>query len=99
MQICLDLLEGEQPFFSYIFAVRFADNPYRAPIVQHSQRNTAIVVYLTLAVSSLRYARFCILVINDITNYMGIACFTVRKKDAEGHWRDTKDVHESVKTA
>jgi len=28
-------------------------------------------------------------VINDITEYLGIACFTVRKKDAEGHWAST----------
>jgi len=64
----------------------------REPIIQYSQKNTAIFVYLTLAVSFFSYARFCTLVINDITNYMGIACFTVRKKDAEGVWRDTKDV-------
>jgi hypothetical protein len=49
-----------------------------------------IFVYLTLGVSIFAYGRFCTLVINDITNYMGIACFTVRKKDAEGVWRDAK---------
>lgn len=98
MPICPDSLEGDL-LFSYIFIVRFADSQYRAPIIQHSQNNTAIFVYLTLAVSFFSYARFCALVINDITNYMGIACFTVRKKDAQGHWRDTKDIHQSVKTA
>jgi len=64
----------------------------RGPLIQYSRKNTAIFVYLTLAVSFLSYARFCTLVINDITNYLGIACFTVRKKDAEGVWRDTKDI-------
>lgn len=63
---------------------------YSEPIIQHSRKNTAIFIYLTLAVSFFSYARFCTLVIKDITNYMGIACFTVRKKDAEGVWRDTK---------
>ena len=48
---------------------------------------TALFVYVTLAVAFLSYARFCYLVINDITNYLGIACFTVRKKDAQGNWK------------
>ncbi|KZT02066.1 Choline/ethanolaminephosphotransferase [Laetiporus sulphureus 93-53] len=58
----------------------------RAPLIQSSPRNTAIFVYITLAVSFLSYARFCTLVIQDITNYLGIACFTVRKKDNAGKW-------------
>ena len=49
--------------------------------------NTTIFVYLTLTISLAVYARFCTLVINDITNYLGIACFTVRKKDEHGVWR------------
>ena len=32
------------------------------------------------------YGRFVTLVINDITDHLGIACFTVRKKDAGGQW-------------
>lgn len=59
----------------------------RAPIIQTSMRNTTIFVYLTLVISLLVYGRFCTLVINDITNYLGIACFTVRKKDDHGVWR------------
>ncbi|KAI0931051.1 hypothetical protein AcW1_001453 [Taiwanofungus camphoratus] len=58
----------------------------RSPLIQSSRRNTAIFVYVTLAVSFLSYARFSTLVINDITNYLGIACFTVRKKDRSGEW-------------
>ncbi|KAG7100139.1 hypothetical protein E1B28_001919 [Marasmius oreades] len=60
----------------------------RGPILQSNDRNMAIFVYLTLVVSLVAYGRFCTLVIRDITNYLGIACFTVRKKDADGQWRD-----------
>lgn len=64
----------------------------RAPIIQHNLHNTSVVVFLTLAISALSYARFCTLVINDITNYLGIACFTVRKKDMDGVWRRAASV-------
>ncbi|KAG5639650.1 hypothetical protein H0H81_008811 [Sphagnurus paluster] len=60
---------------------------HRAPIIQSSMRTTTIFVWITLTISFITYARFCILVINDITNYLGIACFTVRKKDRNGVWR------------
>ncbi|KAK0224724.1 choline ethanolaminephosphotransferase [Armillaria nabsnona] len=60
----------------------------RPPIIQYSHGSTAWFVYGTLAISLFTYGRFCTLVINDITNYMGIACFTVRKRDAAGIWRD-----------
>ncbi|KAJ6606799.1 Choline/ethanolaminephosphotransferase [Mycena sp. CBHHK59/15] len=61
----------------------------RPPIIQTSEANRAVLVYLTLAVSLVAYTRFCTLVINDITNFMGIACFTVRKKDKDGVWQAT----------
>lgn len=54
--------------------------------------NTAVIVILTLGFSLLSYARFCTLVINDITNFLGIACFTVRKKDTTGQWRRAASV-------
>jgi ethanolaminephosphotransferase len=38
------------------------------------------------------YARFCTLVISDITSFLGIACFTVRKKDLSGQWRRAASV-------
>ncbi|KAI6012769.1 hypothetical protein F5J12DRAFT_718080 [Pisolithus orientalis] len=66
----------------------------RFPIIQSTPKRTALFIYLTLAVSFLAYARFCALVIKDITEYLGIACFTVRKKDAEGIWRDTRDIQQ-----
>ncbi|ETW86660.1 phosphatidylinositol synthase 1 (CDP-alcohol phosphatidyltransferase1) [Heterobasidion irregulare TC 32-1] len=59
----------------------------RPPIIQSSPENTEKFVYVTLAIAFLSYSRFVVLVINDITNYLGIACLTVRKKDARGVWR------------
>ena len=49
--------------------------------------HVVVRVHLTLLLSFLTYARFVYLVINDITNYLGIACFTVRKKGKDGVWR------------
>jgi ethanolaminephosphotransferase len=48
---------------------------------------TAVFVYASLILSVIVYARFCTLVINDITEYLGIACFTVRKKNEKGEWQ------------
>lgn len=59
----------------------------RAPFLQTSIRNTTVVVWVTLVVSFLAYARFVTLVIRDITEYLGIACFTVKKRDKMGVWR------------
>ncbi|KAJ3859246.1 Choline/ethanolaminephosphotransferase [Lentinula novae-zelandiae] len=59
-----------------------------SPIIQSTSLLTTLYVYSTFLISFIAYARFCVLVINDITNFMGIACFTVRKKDKEGHWRN-----------
>ncbi|KAF9474979.1 choline ethanolaminephosphotransferase [Pholiota conissans] len=61
-----------------------------SPIIQTCPRNTTIFVWFTLAISFLTYARFVSLVISDITNYLGIACFTVRKKDEKGVWHDAR---------
>ena len=65
----------------------------RPPLIQYSMPRTALFVYLTLAVTFLSYARFCYLVINDITEYLGIACFTVRKKDKSGEWVAASEVN------
>jgi len=64
----------------------------RAPYIQSTPATTGIFVYLVLAVSFVTYAQFCTAVINEITNYLGIACFTVRKKDANGVWRTAQAV-------
>lgn len=74
--------------------IRFDPVASRPPIIQSNPKRTAIFIYLTLVVSFLVYARFCILVIKDITEYLGIACFTVRKKDVEGIWRDSRDIQQ-----
>jgi ethanolaminephosphotransferase len=58
---------------------------FSAPVLH---ANPLAFVLISLAVSFLAYARFCTAVINDITNYLGIACFTVRKKDEHGEWKD-----------
>ncbi len=46
-------------------------------------------MYGVLIVAFVTYARFVVLVISDITNYLGIACLTVCKRDGNGVWRDT----------
>jgi len=58
----------------------------RAPIIQTNTFNTAVLVWVTLLVSLVSYGRFACLVIWDITEFLGIACLTVRKKDDSGHW-------------
>ncbi|KAH9950982.1 Choline/ethanolaminephosphotransferase [Amylocystis lapponica] len=65
----------------------------RPSLIQSSPRNTAIFVYITLTVAFVSYARFCTLVIHDITNYLGIACFTVKKKDKGGEWVEASTVN------
>jgi len=59
-----------------------------SPILQSTAISQAAVVFFSLGISLYSYARFCSLVIQDITNYLGIACFTVRKKNARGEWRN-----------
>ena len=39
-----------------------------------------------LILSFVNYARFCYLVISDITEFLGIACFTVQKRNEAGVW-------------
>jgi ethanolaminephosphotransferase len=59
----------------------------RPPWIQHSPENTKKFVFVVLALAFMTYARFVVLVIFDITNYLGIACLTVQKRDANGVWR------------
>ncbi|EJC98650.1 uncharacterized protein FOMMEDRAFT_113814 [Fomitiporia mediterranea MF3/22] len=61
----------------------------RPPIIQTTYTRTTLLVLTTLLLSFLTYARFVYVVINDITNFLGIACFTVRKKDSSGVWRSS----------
>ncbi|KAG8984872.1 hypothetical protein FRB94_010715 [Tulasnella sp. JGI-2019a] len=59
----------------------------RQPILHQTTTTSGIVVALALLTSFVAYVRFCTLVIQDITEYLGIACFSVRKRDpATGEW-------------
>ncbi|KZO96408.1 Choline/ethanolaminephosphotransferase [Calocera viscosa TUFC12733] len=58
----------------------------RSPLIQSTPLRADLIVLLTLLVSLIYYVRFCTLVIWDITDYLGIACFSVQKKDSEGTW-------------
>ena len=40
-------------------------------------------VWVTLVITLTAYGRFVSLVIWDITNYLGVACFTFKKKEGE----------------
>ncbi|KAH9170529.1 Choline/ethanolaminephosphotransferase [Lactarius sanguifluus] len=72
----------------YIWTIVGAiDCQHADPIWEHNPENTEKFVFVVLAVAFVTYARFVVLVISDITNYLGIACLTVRKKDARGVWR------------
>ncbi|VDB84302.1 unnamed protein product [Peniophora sp. CBMAI 1063] len=59
-----------------------------APLIQTTLRRTEELAFATMIVAGLTYGRFVVTVINEITNYLGIACLTVRKKDANGEWQD-----------
>ena len=45
-----------------------------------------VFIYLSLIISLVSYGRFVYFVIGDITDYLGIACLTVRKRDEHGNW-------------
>nr|GAT52559.1 predicted protein [Mycena chlorophos] len=64
----------------------------RPPVIQSSALGRTVLVYATLALSVVLYGQFCVEVIGDITDYMGIACFTVRKKGKDGEWHGTAPV-------
>ncbi|KAF8586240.1 choline ethanolaminephosphotransferase [Ramaria rubella] len=69
------------------------------PFFQGSFISTRLFVYLTLVITFFFYERFCTLVITEITNHLGIACFTVRKKDNDGVWKDAGEVNKSKKAS
>ena len=55
---------------------------YRSPWVQILSKNTTMPVWVTLVITLITYGRrFVSLVIWDITNYLGVAFITVKKKD------------------
>jgi len=62
----------------------------RPPLVQSLQPGTTFAVYAFLILSCARYAHFVWSVIDEITEYLGIECFTVRKKNDKGEWTKVK---------
>ncbi|KAF8346111.1 Choline/ethanolaminephosphotransferase [Amanita rubescens] len=66
------------------------------PLIQYDRPRTAALVYFALLVSVFIYTRFCYKVIREVTEYLGIACFTVRKKDEKGVWRRAADVTSAI---
>jgi len=63
-----------------------------APKLQSSYDDFAVVIYMMLGVSFLIYAEFVISVIGQITDYLGISCFRVLKRDRSGYWVDPKAI-------
>ena len=66
-------------------------------MIQYSPERTEKFVYVVLVVAFVTYTRFVVLVVSDITNYLGIACLTVRRRDANGVWRSAVGVGSSEK--
>ena len=56
------------------------------PTLLATTQSLSAAVYGMLILSFVNYARFCYLVISDITEFLGIACFTVQKRDEAGVW-------------
>jgi ethanolaminephosphotransferase len=67
------------------------------PFIQKDETSTTVFVYLTLLVNVVAYARFCTLVIWEVADYLGIACFTVRKKGSDGQWKNAAEVNGEAK--
>ncbi|CED82236.1 sn-1,2-diacylglycerol ethanolamine-and cholinephosphotranferases [Phaffia rhodozyma] len=57
-----------------------------SPVIQSTQTKSSGFILLSLFVALAIYLNFAFSVIWQITEYTGIACFTVRKKDQSGHW-------------
>ncbi|KZO91175.1 hypothetical protein CALVIDRAFT_568445 [Calocera viscosa TUFC12733] len=58
----------------------------RELLIQSTPLYADLAVLLALLVSFVYYVRLCTLVIWDITDFIGIACFSVQKKDSKGAW-------------
>jgi len=69
----------------------------RPPLIQDSPEMTEKFVYVVLIVVFVTYVRFAVLVVSDITNYLGIACLAVRKRDVDGVWRSAVGMKPSEK--
>jgi hypothetical protein len=87
----VERIELSAVLFTKVPNVELTSFLWSPPIIQTTPGRLHLFVLATLVISLGSYARFVTLVINDITEYLGIACFTVRKKDAAGHWASAKN--------
>lgn len=58
----------------------------RQPLVQSSPTAANVFICMSFFVALFNYVRFAREVIWQICEYTGMACFTVRRKDASGKW-------------
>lgn len=75
-QICFSVIT--QLPTCYIVIIRF-------PIIHLTPSSPLSTSTPPSSFPSLPARGFCVLMIHDIRGFMGIVCFTVRKKDKEGH--------------
>lgn len=71
--------------------------PLSDPILHATESRRNVFIGLSFVVALVTYLHFAFTVIWAITNHLGVACFTVRKKDENGEWVDaqTVDAHKA----
>ncbi|KAI5454806.1 hypothetical protein NCC49_003689 [Naganishia albida] len=69
----------------------------RAPFIQSTEQNATYFILFSMTFAILNYLRYAKSVIWQITDFTGIACFTVRHKDAQGGWVDNDQATEAKK--
>lgn len=75
-----------------VLLINLSPNPSQ-PLIHRTPKSCAIFMGVSIAYSVFAYTRFCTLVIRDITNFLGIACFTVRKRDpVTGEWITSQEL-------
>jgi hypothetical protein len=75
------------PIRAFVY-YRNSPKPNRSPTLITTRTSLTLAIYTTLLLSFVSYVRFCYLVIHDITNFLGIACFKVQRRDEKGVWRN-----------
>lgn len=58
----------------------------KEPFIQSNAERTKIFIMVSAAIAVINYLRFAKQVIWQITDFIGVACFTVRHKDESGGW-------------
>ncbi|KAJ9125085.1 hypothetical protein QFC22_000038 [Naganishia vaughanmartiniae] len=62
----------------------------REPFIQNTEQKATYFVLASMVIAILNYLRFAKSVIWQITDFTGLACFTVRHKDEQGGWVDNQ---------